>query len=163
LTTYVLQREQFIPLPVERVFPFFADAGNLDRITPPWLRFQIVTPQPIAMRAGTIIDYRLRYRGLPVRWQTEIEVWSPNTHFVDRALRSPYALWHHTHRFEPAPGGTRMFDIVRYALPLGPLGRLAHRLFVRRDVEQIFDHRLRTIAALLDCGGFEQPPALARA
>lgn len=138
---YILEQEQFIARPVDEVFPFFAHAGNLDRITPAWLRFRIVTPLPIQMRPGAVLDYRLRYRGVPVRWQTEIEAWEPGVRFVDRALRSPYALWHHTHTFAAVDGGTRMCDIVRYALPFGPLGRIAHGVLVRRDVERIFAFR----------------------
>lgn len=146
--------EQVVDRPVGEVFPFFADAGNLDRITPAWLHFRIETPLPIAMGAGTVIDYRLRYRGVPVRWRTEIEAWEPGQRFVDRALRSPYALWRHTHLFEPLGGGrTRMRDEVDYALPLGPLGRVAHAMFVRRDVERIFAHRRVAIEAVFAGSG----------
>lgn len=152
---HILQREQVLPLPPEEVFPFFAAAENLDRITPPWLRFRIITPTPIAMGSGTEIDYRLRYRGVPVRWRTRIEEWSPNELFVDRALRSPYALWLHAHEFEPLHGArTRMRDVVQYAMPLGALGAVAHQLFVRRDVERIFDYRRLAIESLLSDGNF---------
>lgn len=147
---HVLEREQVLPLSPEELFPFFAAAENLDRITPSWLRFRIVTPTPIAMSAGTVIDYRLRYRGVPVRWRTLIEEWLPGVRFIDRALRSPYLLWRHTHEFEPlADGRTRMRDVVQYALPFGLLGAAAHRLFVRGDVERIFDYRRIAIESLL--------------
>ena len=149
MKTYVLDCTQHLPQPPDVVFPFFADAGNLDRITPPWLHFRILTPRPIAVQVGTVIDYRLRYRGVPVIWQTMIEDWSPGVRFVDRALRSPYAHWHHTHTFEPRGGGTLMRDVVRYALPLGPLGRAVHRLWVRRDVEAIFDYRRAAVESRL--------------
>ena len=145
---HTLRREQRLPGAPEDVFPFFADPGNLEAITPPWLGFSVVTSRPIEMRAGTLIEYRLRLHGLPLRWLTEIADWSPGERFVDRQLRGPYALWHHTHEFAPAPGGgTIMRDTVRYALPLAPLSGLAHAAFVRRDLERIFDYRRDAFAA----------------
>jgi len=147
---HTLIREQVLPGTPDEVFPFFADAGNLEAITPPLLRFRIVSPQPMEMRAGVLIEYRLRLRGLPIRWKTRIEVWEPGRRFVDRQLKGPYALWHHTHEFEAVAGGrTLMRDVVRYRLPLGPLGAIAHLLFVRRDVERIFDHRREAVEAML--------------
>jgi len=144
---HTLRREQRLPGTPDEVFPFFADAGNLEAITPPWLGFSIVTPRPIPMHAGTIIEYRLKLHGVPLRWLTQIEAWEPGVRFVDRQLRGPYALWHHTHEFEPVPGGgTLMRDTVRYALPLGPAGALAHALFVRRDLGRIFDFRAAEVA-----------------
>lgn len=139
---HVLEREQVLPGPPEEVFPFFADAHNLEAITPPLLRFRVVTPDPIELGVGATIQYRLRLHGVGVNWLTSIQAWDPPHRFVDVQLRGPYALWHHVHTFESAgDGSTRMCDLVRYALPLGPLGELAHRLFVRRDVEGIFDFR----------------------
>jgi ligand-binding SRPBCC domain-containing protein len=147
---FLLHREQRLPGSPEEVFPFFADAGNLEAITPPWLGFRIVTPRPIEMRPGALIEYRLRLHGLPLRWRTRIEEWVPSERFVDRQLSGPYRLWHHTHSFRPHPeGGTVMTDTVRYALPLGPLGSLAHALLVRRDLERIFDYRAEAVPALL--------------
>lgn len=148
MKTYILQRTQRVPAPLERVFPFFADAANLDTITPPWLRFRILTPTPAEMCPGRTLDYRLRYRGLPVRWRTLIEVWDPPTRFVDCQVRGPYALWRHEHRFHPAGEDTVMTDTVHYALPLGPIGRLVHATLVRRDVNRIFDYRHERIADL---------------
>jgi ligand-binding SRPBCC domain-containing protein len=146
---HTLRREQRLPGPPEEVFGFFADAGNREAITPPWLGFTIVTPRPIDMHAGTVIEYRLRLHGVPLRWLTQIEAWEPGVRFVDRQLRGPYALWHHTHEFEPAGDGrTLMRDTVRYALPLGPLGELAHRLFVARDLERIFDYRTVSLPSM---------------
>ncbi len=142
---YILRREQTIPRPRGEVFAFFADAANLDRITPPWLHFRILTPQPMSIVPGALIDYRIRWRGLPLRWRTRIEEWHPETRFVDMQIRGPYALWHHTHVFEPAPGGTHMSDVVRYRIPFGPFGALLHRLRIRSDVEAIFDYRMRAI------------------
>jgi ligand-binding SRPBCC domain-containing protein len=148
VATFLLQREQWLPRPVEEVFAFFADAGSLEAITPPWLHFHILTPRPIALRARTLIQYRLRWRGLALRWLTEIAEWEPSRRFVDRQLRGPYTLWHHSHEFEPYQGGTRMRDEVRYALPLGPVGRLMHRLFVRRDLDAIFDYRAKKVGEM---------------
>ncbi len=148
---YTLHREQRLPGAPAEVFPFFADAGNLEAITPPSLRFEIVTPRPIEMRAGALIEYRLRMRGLPISWLTRIEEWEPGVRFVDMQLRGPYALWHHTHTFAPAPGGgTLMGDTVRYALPAGPLGAIPHALFVRAELDRIFDFRAEKVPALLD-------------
>lgn len=133
-----LHRELWLPRPPEEVFPFFADAGNLERLTPPLLNFQILTPRPIEMRAGTLIDYRLRIRGIPVRWRSEITVWEPQRRFVDEQRRGPYRLWHHEHTFEPRDGGTLCGDTVRYAVVFD---FLVHRLLVRPDIERIFAFR----------------------
>jgi ligand-binding SRPBCC domain-containing protein len=150
---HVLRREQVLPGGPEEVFPFFADAHNLEAITPPWLGFRVATPRPIAMRAGTLIEYRLVLHGLPVSWLTRIEEWDTDParpRFVDMQLAGPYRLWHHTHEFRPGPdGGTVMTDTVRYVLPLGALGALVHRGLVRRDLERIFDFRARAVPALL--------------
>ena len=144
---YTLTREQRLPGSPDEVFPFFGDARNLERITPPWLNFHVVTPM-LEMRQGTLIEYRLKLHGLPIRWLTQIEAWAPGERFVDVQLRGPYALWHHTHEFEPAGDGhTLMRDTVRYALPLGPLGSLAHKLFVKRDLERIFLFRSSVVAS----------------
>jgi ligand-binding SRPBCC domain-containing protein len=147
---HVLRREQRLPGTPAKVFPFFADAANLEAITPPWLGFEVVTPRPVAMRPGALIEYRLRLHRLPVGWLTRIEEWVPGERFVDMQLTGPYRLWHHTHEFRAHPeGGTLMTDTVRYALPLGPLGSLAHRVLVRRDLERIFDYRARAVPALV--------------
>lgn len=130
--------EQWLPRPLEEVFPFFADARNLEELTPPWLSFNVLTPDPIPMAVGTKIDYRLRWRGFPLRWTSEIAAWEPPFRFVDRQLRGPYRLWHHEHRFEERNGGTDVIDVVDYAV-WG--GAVAVNLGVRRDVERIFAHR----------------------
>lgn len=146
---YTLERTQFIPRPRTEVFAFFSDASNLERITPDFLSFRIVTPLPIDIREGTLIDYRLRLFGIPFSWRTRISVFEPESRFVDEQLKGPYKLWRHLHEFESVEGGTRMRDRVDYAIPLGPLGALARELFVTRMVEQIFDYRFRTIAELM--------------
>lgn len=135
--------------PVEQVFSFFADAGNLARITPPELGFRILTPTPVPMAEGTLIDYRLRLFGVPFGWRTRICGWDPPRAFADEQLRGPYALWHHTHAFEAAPaGGTVMTDRVRFRLPLGLLGAPALPL-VRLQLRRIFAYRARAIRELL--------------
>jgi ligand-binding SRPBCC domain-containing protein len=142
MAIHVLKREQFLPRPPQAVFPFFGDALNLEAITPPWLGFRVVTPEPIDMAPGTLIEYRLRLHGVRLRWRTTIAVWDPPRRFVDVQVNGPYRMWHHTHDFSPtSDGGTVMTDTVRYALPFGPLGELAHRALVRRDLERIFDFR----------------------
>jgi ligand-binding SRPBCC domain-containing protein len=113
-------------------------AGNLEALTPPWLNFKILTPLPIDVHEGTLIDYRLRLRGVPVRWRTRISVWQPPYRFVDEQLRGPYRQWIHEHTFEAHQGGTLVRDHVRYAVPFD---WLVHRLLVRPDVERIFRYR----------------------
>jgi ligand-binding SRPBCC domain-containing protein len=148
--SHLLERSQRLELPVERAFEFYGDALNLEAITPPWLRFRVVTPGPIEMGAGALIDYRLRLHGVPVRWRTRIAVWEPPMRFVDVQVRGPYALWEHEHSFEPVGDRAVVIrDRVRYALPFGLVGRLAHALFVRRDLARIFDFRTRAVAVAL--------------
>ncbi len=145
---HILEREQWVPRPIDEVFAFFADAHNLESITPPWLGFRILSSAPIVMQPGTEIRYQIRLRGLPLRWMTRIETWEPPRVFTDVQLRGPYKLWHHTHRFEPMNGGTQVRDTVRYSLPFGPLGRLVHAWVVRSDLEAIFDYRAARMAEL---------------
>ncbi len=132
------QTELWLPLPPEDLFPFFADATNLDAITPPWLNFRIVTSGPVVMRAGALIDYRLRVRGLPLRWRTRINVWEPPHRFEDEQLRGPYRQWIHEHTFEARDGGTLARDHVRYSTPFD---WLVHGWLVRPDIERIFRYR----------------------
>lgn len=136
------QSEVWLPLPPDHLFPFFADAGNLDAITPPWLHFHIVTPGPIEMRRGALIDYKLCIRGLPLRWRTLIREWQPPHRFVDEQLRGPYRRWIHTHTFEPRNGGTLARDHVSYAVVFDVI---VHPLFVRRDIEKIFQFRSKAL------------------
>lgn len=148
-TIHVLEREQRLPGTPDEVFDFFARARNLEAITPPLLRFEVLTPEPIEMRAGALIAYRLRIRGVPLRWLTQITAWEPPQRFVDEQLKGPYALWEHTHDFERDGDATIMRDVVRYRVGFGPLGALAHALVVKRDVEAVFEHRARRVAQLL--------------
>jgi len=145
---HLLERSQRVALPPERAFEFYSDAFNLEPFTPPWLHFQVTTPMPITMGAETLLDYTLRLHGVPIRWQTRILSWDPPHGFVDVQAKGPYSLWEHTHVLEPVgEGETVIHDRVRYAIPFGPLGALAHRLFVRRDLERIFDFRRDAVAA----------------
>ena len=145
---YVLEREVSLPVTRGELFPFFADARNLEWLTPPSLRFEILTPDTIQMRRGAIIEYRLHISGLPIRWRTAIEQWDPPVSFVDVQEKGPYALWRHTHTFDEIPEGTRMRDRVEYALPFGPLGAVAHRLFVARQLDDIFAFRAKIVREL---------------
>ena len=140
-----LEREQWVPASLEEVFAFFSDAANLDTITPSWVGFRFRTPLPIEMRAGARIEYELRLAGVPFAWRTRIVRWDPPRGFLDVQESGPFALWEHAHRFTPQPGGVWMQDVVRYALPLGPLGAVAHALAVRAALAAIFDHRFERV------------------
>ena len=138
MKTFFYNDEIVLPVPIDEVFGFFAEARNLEKLTPRWLRFEVLSEGPITMAPGTLIDYRIHWRGIPLRWRTEIEVWEPNHRFVDRQLRGPYRLWRHEHIFVERGDGTAIIDRVEYA-PFG--GALAQRLVVARDVKRIFGHR----------------------
>ena len=147
---HVLECRQWLELPIQRAFEFYAQARNLAVITPPWMGFEVITPGPIEMRPGVLIDYRLKLHGVPVRWRTRIVVWEPPLRFIDVQVRGPYALWEHTHAFEPdGEHAVLIGDRVRYALPLGPLGQIAHAAFVKRDLKRVFDYRERAVAERL--------------
>lgn len=150
MRTYILEREQIIPLPRSQTFAFFGDAMNLEAITPPFLHFRVLTKPQIEMKEGTLLDYRLSLFGIPFYWQTLIERWSPEDSFVDTQLKGPYKLWHHTHTFEElAPNQTLMRDRVLYGIPYGIFGRLAQALFVKRALNLIFDYRKEMTTRLL--------------
>jgi ligand-binding SRPBCC domain-containing protein len=146
VTPNVLERTQFLPVPPDEAFRFFDRPENLADITPAELGFRILTPSPIAMKEGALIDYTIRVLGIPVRWTTLITQYDPPRGFVDQQLKGPYSFWHHTHAFRAVKGGTEMTDTVQYLLPFGPIGSLVHSLAVRRKLEAIFEHRSRVIA-----------------
>lgn len=146
--TYTLQREQFIPRPLAEVAAFFADAGNLEILTPEFLHFKILTPLPIDMKTGALIDYQIRLFGIPFRWRTRIEDFDLPRKFVDTQISGPYKLWHHTHLFEEVEGGVKMTDIVKYQMPMGPIGWMVHALHVKKTLTTIFDYRFEKIRQL---------------
>src|SRR4051794_7797926 len=146
---YLLERTQLVHRPRSEVFAFFSNAGNLEALTPRSLKFQILTPQPIVMAAGAVIDYRIKLFGVPFNWRTEIVEFEPERRFVDVQLRGPYRYWRHEHTFREATGGTLMSDRVEYELPWGPLGRVAQALFVRRNLDSIFAYRHERVEQLL--------------
>ena len=150
MKTHILERTQIIERSLDDTFAFFSDAFNLEKITPEFLCFKILTPRPLAMQAGAVIEYSLSLFGVPFKWKTLIEQWEPGVRFVDRQLKGPYALWVHTHTFESIGADrTLMKDRVEYQLPLGFLGEIAHTLFVQETLKKIFAHRADITARLL--------------
>ena len=145
---YTLERTQVVPVPIEEAFALFADAANLERITPPWLRFRIVEA-PRELGPGARLRYRLRLFGVPIRWRTEIVEWNPPRRFVDIQRRGPFRLWEHEHRLTPVAGGTEIQDRVHYRLFLGPVGALVRSLVVRGWLDGIFDYRAEVVPGLL--------------
>lgn len=151
MRVYTLYREQWVAEPLEWVFPFFAQPENLSQITPPELGFRLLTPRPVSMEQGRVIDYTIRLLRLGVRWRTLITRYDPPRCFVDEQLSGPYSFWHHTHRFEQRDGGTWLSDEVHYALPMllvGPLSQLVNTLYVRPSLRRIFDYRAQVFAGL---------------
>ena len=146
MQVHTFEAHQWVSSPIDQTFEFFADAANLEAITPPFLNFRILTKLPVEMRVGARIDYRIALYGLPMTWKTNIDQWQSGRSFIDRQLSGPYAQWIHLHTFEPSQGGTQLYDRVRYALPMDPLSRPAHPLFVRPTIERIFAHRRKVIA-----------------
>jgi ligand-binding SRPBCC domain-containing protein len=142
--------EVWLPRSVTEIFPFFSDARNLGIITPGWLQFEVLADSPIEMRAGVLIDYRIKLRGIPLRWQTRIDIWDPPRRFVDIQVKGPYRRWHHEHVFEPGDGGTLCLDRVRYAVPGGAL---VDRFLVRHDLERIFEFRRIKLLELFQLQG----------
>ena len=140
-----IDAEQWVPRPIDEVFVFFSDAFNLESITPPRVHFHVITSRPIELKSGALINYKMRLNGIPLKWTTRIETWDPPHEFSDIQLSGPYKLWSHTHTFSTKNGGTTMTDHVDYELPLGPLGELVHKAWVRRDVESIFAYREKII------------------
>lgn len=147
---YQLHHSQVIKKSLPDVFSFFENPANLKKITPPNLGFQILTPTPIQMGEGCLIDYTVRILGLPIRWTSLIAEYDPPYKFVDVQLKGPYSFWHHTHLFKEHPEGTQIEDVVRYCLPFGILGQLMHGLLVQRQLQSIFDYREKVIAGFFE-------------
>ena len=148
VTLHVLRTSTSLPLPREQVFPFFADSANLERITPPELRFRILSPQPISMQEGTLIDYKLSLFRVPLHWQARISYWQPPIGFVDEQLHGPYRFWRHTHWFHDGGEATIIEDVVRYRLPLAPFSDIFHPL-VRLQLKRIFRFRQSAVRSCL--------------
>ncbi len=153
---YTLKRTQTVQCPIEEVFAYFQRPENLEEITPPDLGFVILTPSPIRMGEGVLIDYTIRSFGVNLRWTTLITEYNPPHRFVDVQIRGPYSYWYHTHVFEPVESGTRVLDEVRYMLPFGPLGRMIHSFVVHRKLDRIFDYRRETIGRIFGGTGNEE-------
>jgi len=151
---FLLTAETLVHRPLQEVFPFFADAMNLERLTPPLLKFHVLTPPPIEMHTGQNIDYKLSLHGLPVRWRSEIAEWDPPHKFSDHQLRGPYRYWRHQHLFEETTEGTLCKDIVQYGVPGGAL---VHWLLVKKDVRAIFEYREHVIRTLFGQAPASQP------
>jgi ligand-binding SRPBCC domain-containing protein len=149
MNVHVLERAQRVARPPAGVFEFFARADNLGRIAPPWRSCGLVSQEPSELRRGALLQYRLRVHGVPLRWVSEIELWEPGRAFVDRQVCGPYRLWRHQHDFAPIGEQTIVRDRVRHALPLSRFGELAHVVFVRRDLERIFEFRRQAVSRLL--------------
>jgi ligand-binding SRPBCC domain-containing protein len=145
MTMHRLEQTQLVQAPLARVFDFFSAAENLERLTPDFLSFRILTPLPIEMKTGQHIEYQIKLGGVPMRWLTEIREWQPGERFVDVQLRGPYKTWHHLHEFREVPGGTEMRDVVDYELPFGPLGELAHALAIKGTLSRIFAFRRQAV------------------
>jgi ligand-binding SRPBCC domain-containing protein len=155
---HILERTQVVPLPIERTFDFFDDPHNLARITPAWLAFEVLGEGAIPMREGLEIDYKIRPLLFPQRWTSRITRYHPPVAFVDEQVRGPYAFWRHQHAFRPVgEDATEVTDRVEYALPFGVLGRIAHALFVRRQLEAIFRYRERAVRQILGTASGEPP------
>lgn len=150
MKVHVLRQEQTLPAPIDDVFPFFARPENLGKLTPDFLGFRLLTPSPIPMHVGSLIDYVVTINGVPMRWTTCIAEYDPPHRFVDVQLKGPYSFWHHTHTFEPRGEETLIRDEVRYALPFGPLGEVAHALMVKRQLNTIFNYRRSYLAGIQD-------------
>jgi ligand-binding SRPBCC domain-containing protein len=143
---HVLEQRQFVGRPRSEVFAFFSRPENLEQLTPDFLRFKLLTPSPVPMREGALIDYRITLGGIPMRWRTQIAEYRPEERFVDIQLKGPYEKWEHTHEFVEVDGGTEIRDRVEYVVGFGPLGEVARALFVGRTLERIFEHRRQVIA-----------------
>ena len=147
---YTLESNQFINKPIEEVFQFFSKPENLSVITPAKLGFKILSPNPIKMEVGRLIDYNIYLLGIPIHWRTLITDYEPPNMFVDQQIKGPYAMWHHTHTFHKVKGGVEIKDRVVYSIPFGFLGRLLNYLWIKRDLNNIFLYRKKVIDKLFE-------------
>ena len=145
MKTFEINMKQYINKPLDIVFEFFSKPENLEMITPESLSFNILTPTPIKMGKGSLVDYTIRLFGIPIHWRTLISDYEPPFRFVDQQIKGPYTFWHHTHTFQQVDGGVEILDKVKYSLPMGWLGTLVHSIWVRKDLEKIFEHRKTVI------------------
>ena len=150
MKTFEINMKQYINKPLEVVFEFFSKPENLEMITPKSLSFNILTPTPIKMEKGSLIDYTIRLFGISIHWRTLISDYEPPFRFVDQQIKGPYTFWHHTHTFKLVEGGVEIIDQVKYSLPLGWLGTMAHAIWVRKDLEKIFEYRKTVIQHYFD-------------
>ncbi len=146
---YVHEAAKWVPYKLDFVFTFFSEAKNLEKITPPWVDFRVQKLSTARIEKGSVIDYKLKIKGLPAKWRSEITTWKPMEYFVDEQLKGPYKLWHHTHSFIPLKNGTLMTDRVIYQMPLGILGDFMRLVLVHRDVKTIFAYRSKVIEDVL--------------
>ena len=153
MKVYTLESEQHISRPRRDVFSFFEKPENLSRLTPPSLGFRILTPSPVPMKQGAVIDYTIRLLKIPIHWRTLISTYEPPGLFIDEQLKGPYTIWHHSHSFREKDSGTLMTDKVTYVLPFGIIGRLMHRLVVKRQLKNIFDYRAAVIKNIFERNG----------
>ena len=147
MKTFRLETQLWLPQSRDKIFDFFSDPGNLDRLTPAWLKFRIETPLTTKISLGTILDYRLRIHGLPIHWQSQISAWEPPDRFIDRQTKGPYSLWIHQHYFEDSDGGTIVGDDVEYAVPGGAI---VQKLLVAPDLDRVFKYRHQVLEQLFN-------------
>ncbi|MDJ0766909.1 MAG: SRPBCC family protein [Myxococcota bacterium] len=145
---YILERHQFVPGDLSTIFEFFENPHNLSKITPPWLNFRVDSASDEEVRIGTEISYKIKWFGLSLRWKSRITEYESNARFADKMILGPYKSWYHVHQFRSVPGGVEIVDTVKYRLPFGPVGRLAHFLIVSKQLKSIFDYRKQTIERL---------------
>jgi len=150
MKVYSLKRKQFIKLPIEKVFDFFSKPENLEKITPSSLSFKIITPIPIDMSKGALIDYTIKLFFYPVHWRTIISDYNPPYSFIDQQIKGPYKFWHHSHEFKEVNDGVEIIDNVKYSVPFGVVGRLAHKIWIRNELNKIFDYRMKIINDLIN-------------
>lgn len=157
MKTCKIEYQTILKKNIHEVFPFFANAENLDKVTPPWLKFQILMPLPIEMKVGTKVDYQLRLHGIPIRWRSEITEWDPLHKFTDVQLKGPYRFWKHEHFFMAEGNQTKMMDRVEYAIPGWIFAPIVHSLFVKRDLEKIFKYRELRFLEIFNLGNATKP------